>query len=128
MAKDVKVDALVDAAGGIDWEIDGVKAKQSKMEFPKGTGGAQLDFRLKDKGGFGPRFDRSSPIWVHENSAGQCPAPGASDPQISVVSCTDDVLTVMNSNERDCRLRYQLNFVDGNGPQPCDPEIRNGGR
>jgi hypothetical protein len=129
MAKDVKVDADDGSEGGIEWKINGEKAKDSQLDFPPGSGKTNIDFRLKDKTAHGLRFNPASPIWVHENNAGQCPPAGASDPQIAVVSCTDDVLTIENSNAKASRLRYQLNFLDSNnGDWRCDPEIKNGGK
>jgi hypothetical protein len=130
MTKDVKVEAFDDPAGGIDWEIDGRKAKQSSLQFPKGSQDVQVDFRLKDKtAARGLRFNRSDPIWVHETNAAQCPPAGSSDAQIQFLNCTDDVLTVINTNAKNSTLRYQLNFLNNSsGDEPCDPEIKNGGR
>ena len=45
-----------------------------------------------------------------------------------MVSCDDDTLTLVNKNNKESTLRYQLNFVDqANKSEPCDPEFKNGG-
>jgi hypothetical protein len=128
MSKIVKVEARRGAGESIDWEIDGHKAKDSKIEFKKGEGASTVAFELKDKTDRNLRFAGESPIWVHENESGQCPPKGARDPQIEVSGCDDDTLTIVNKNEKECTLRYQLNFLDrANKDEVCDPEFKNGG-
>ena len=128
MAKDVKVEAKKGDKGLIDWEIDGTEAKKSKIEFKKGESDVEVEFKLQDATSRKLRFDTKSPIWIHENEAGQCPPAGAKDAQIEVVGCDDKKLTLVNKNAKECILRYQLNFVDdANNGEACDPEFRNGG-
>lgn len=128
MSKDVKVEARTGDRGLIDWEIDGKKAKDSKIDFEKDSGPVTVEFKLRDATNRELRFDTADPIWVHENEQGQCPPNGATDNQIEVVSCIDDRLTLINKNRKESTLRYQLNFVDhANNSEPCDPEFKNGG-
>ena len=128
MAKDVKVEAKKGDKGLIDWEIDGKKAKESRIDFEKGESDVLVAFKLQDATSRKLRFDSDDPIWIHENAAGQCPPKGATDKQIEVVSCDDDTLTLVNKNNKESTLRYQLNFVDqANKSEPCDPEFKNGG-
>ncbi|QNP45593.1 hypothetical protein H9L14_13765 [Sphingomonas sediminicola] len=128
MAKDVKVEAKKGDKGLIDWEIDGKKAKVSRIEFDKGDNDVLVEFKLQDTTSRKLRFDTEQPIWIHENADGQCPSPGATDKQIEVVSCDDNTLKLVNKNDKESILRYQLNFVDqANKAEPCDPEFKNGG-
>jgi hypothetical protein len=128
MSKNVKVEARPSERGLIDWEIDGMKAKDSKIEFKKGDSSVTVEFKLKDTTNRELRFDEQAPIWVHENERGQCPPEGATDAQIEIVSCGGDTLTLINRNEKECTLRYQLNFLDkANRDETCDPEFKNGG-
>lgn len=128
MSKDIKVEAKKGDKGLIDWEIDGQKAKDSRIDFDKGDADVLVEFKLQDATSRKLRFDTESPIWVHENAAGECPPDGATDAQIEVVSCDDNTLKLINKNNKESTLRYQLNFVDqSNKAEPCDPELKNGG-
>lgn len=128
MSKHVQVEAKPGEKGLINWEIDGQKAKNSKIEFDKGDTDVIVEFKLQDTTRRKLRFDTESPIWIHENEAGQCPPEGATDEQIAIVSCNDKTLKLVNKNEKECTLRYQLNFVDkSNKGETCDPEFKNGG-
>lgn len=127
MGKNIRVEARADG-GLIDWEIDGKKAKDSKIDFEKDSGPVTVEFKLQDTTGRQLRFDTTDPIWVHENDAGQCPPNRATDDQIQVQTCDDKTLTLINKNEKESTLRYQLNFVDkADQREPCDPEFKNGG-
>ena len=129
MSRNVKVEAKSGSGGDIDWEIDGTKAKDSKINFKKDDVDVVVKFKLDDDTDRGLRFNQQSPIWVHENEQGQCPPIGASNEQIEVLSCDDHTLSLINKNAKESTLRYQLNFVDeGNNAQPCDPEFKNGGK
>ena len=129
MNRNIKVGAKAGSGGAIDWEIDGKKAKDSRIDFKKDDLDVVVKFKLDDDTDRGLRFDTQSPIWVHENEHGQCPPNGASDEQIEVLSCDGDTLELINKNAKESTLRYQLNFVDqGNNAQPCDPEFKNGGK
>ncbi len=128
MAKNVKVEARPGEAGLINWEIDGKKAKDSKIDFDKGDTDVTVQFKLQDMTNRKLRFDPEAPIWIHENELGQCPPEGATNVQIKVVNCDDKTLTLVNTNEKACTLRYQLNFFDEtNQGENCDPEFKNGG-
>jgi len=128
MAKDVKVEAKKGDKGLIDWEIDGTEAKKSKIEFKKGESDVEVEFKLQDATSRKLRFDTKSPIWIHENEDEQCPPEGASDSQIKIISWDDNTLKLINKNEKESTLRYQLNFVDqANKAEACDPEFKNGG-
>jgi hypothetical protein len=123
----VKVRALL-IGGGVDWEVNGIKAKQSKLKLGKDSGPHELDFRLDDDTGLGLSFDTSDPIWVAED--GPCPPPpGINSDQISVTRCSADNLIALDANSgRSRELRYQLNFISGDGQRElCDPIIENGG-
>ena len=126
--KIVKVRALDDGAGGIDFEVDGAKAKQAVLKLDKGAGAHNLRFDLHDNSDRGLRFDAGDPIWVAEDS--DCPpAAGINSDQIAVTSIEDRSLEATNLNSgRPRDLRYQLNFVTSDGSRAeCDPIISNGG-
>jgi hypothetical protein len=128
MSKNIRVEAGVGDGGLIDWEIDGKKPKESKIDFEKGSGPVTVEFKLQDRTDRELHFNTANPIWVHENELGQCPPDGATDNQIAVQTCDDKTLTLINKNEKASTLRYQLNFVDkANQSEPCDPEFKNGG-
>lgn len=123
----VKVRASL-IGGSIDWEVDGIKARDAKLKLHKGSGAHELDFRLDDDTGLGLAFDTNDPIWVGENIP--CPPPrGINSDQISVSACSSaNLLTVDENSGRARELRYQLNFVTADGRQEmCDPIIENGG-
>jgi hypothetical protein len=124
----LKVRAFIDDTGNVDFDIDGVKAKQARLRLGKDTGQHAIHFRLQDDTARKFRFDTEDPIWVDED--GPCPpSPGISTDQLSVAGCTQTVLSAINANSgRPRELRYQLNFVAADGsPAGCDPIIDNGG-
>lgn len=124
----VKIEAIRDASGAIDFEVDGTKANASRIKFEKDSGPHTIEFQLKDRTGSGLEFDLSDPIWVGEDCP--CPPPrGIASDQLSVDRCSADKLSARNANEGRAReLRYQLNFRDASGGrQECDPVITNGG-
>jgi hypothetical protein len=127
-SKSVKVRAFIDECGLVDFEVDGVKAKHARLKLGKDSGEHAIGFRLKDHTGTGLRFDTDDPIWVDED--GPCPpTPGISSDQLHVMECTPDELSILNANSgRPRELRYQLNFLAGDGSKAaCDPIIDNGG-
>lgn len=126
--KKIKVRAVIDVDGQLDFEVDGVKAKQAKLKLDKGSGAHDLNFDLQDHSGRGLQFDTGDPIWVDED--GPCPpSPGISSDQLSVTGCTTDRLSAVDANNgRSRELRYQLNFIAADGSHSnCDPIIQNGG-
>ena len=127
-SKDVKVRAILNDAGGVDFEVDGVKAKHARLKLDKDSGAHTIDFKLQDHSGKGVQFDTANPIHVGENS--QCPPPqGINSDQLAVTSCDAGTLSTINQNSGEAReLRYQLNFVTAEGSKvDCDPIIDNGG-
>jgi len=127
-AKNVKVKALLDPAGAIDFEVDGVKAKHSQLKLDKDSGAHAIDFELHDHTGRGLQFDTGDPLWVGEDCP--CPPPpGVNSNQLSVTDCRERTLSTIDLNSDQPReLRYQLNFVGSDGSrESCDPIIRNGG-
>jgi hypothetical protein len=126
--KDVKVRAILNDAGGIEFEVDGVKAKHARLKLDKDSGAHTIDFKLQDHSGRGVQFDTVNPIHVGENVP--CPPPqGINSDQFGVTSCDAERLSTVNQNSGAAReLRYQLNFVAADGSQlDCDPIIDNGG-
>lgn len=127
-SKNVKVRAFIDPAGYVDFDLDGVGAKLSRLKLPKGSGKHEITFMLLDQTGRGLQFDTTDPIWVDED--GPCPpTPGVSSDQLSIVGSAQNRLSAMNANDgRPRELRYQLNFVANDGSRAeCDPIIENGG-
>jgi hypothetical protein len=125
---DIKVTANGPGANGIDWDIDGKKPHESKIDFDKGSGPHKIKFRLDDRTSRDLRFDAANPIWDHKSEA-ECPPAGSNSDQIEIIDCTDTQLTVVNKNSGEaCTLHYQLNFRDGVGSaEPVDPIFKNGG-
>lgn len=124
----VKVRATLDAAGAMDFDIDGVKAKNSRLKLDKDSGAHTIDFDLHDQTGRQLGFNTGDPIWASDNVP--CPPPqGLQSSQMSIDGCVPRTLTVVNSNSGASReIRYQLNFVAGDGSAAaCDPIIDNGG-
>ena len=124
----VKVRAADDGAGGVDFEVDGVKAKQARMKLDKDSGEHEIEFELHDQSNHSLAFDTTDPIWVGEDCP--CPPPqGINSDQILVSSKSGQVLTASNANSGAAReLRYQLNFIAKDGSShECDPIIENGG-
>ena len=124
----VKVRAPLDEQGVPDFEVDGVKAMKARLLFEKGGGADDIAFDLHDDSGKGLRFDLADPIWVDEDAP--CPpTPGITTDQLSVKGCKPQKLFMRNLNSGAGRdLRYQLNFVAGDGSRhTCDPIIQNGG-
>ena len=123
----VKVRASLDASGAIEFEVDGVKAKDARLKVGKGTGPLSIDFELHDQTGQGLRFG-ADPLWAAESSP--CPPPrGLNTNQLTVTNQSAGTLSITNQNSGASReIRYQLNFLAADGSQaPCDPIIDNGG-
>ena len=126
--KKVKVRAGLDAAGTVDFELDGIKAKDHRLKLGKDEGPHSIDFELQDHSGKELRFDTANPIWAGENCP--CPPPqGLNSQQLSVGACGPQTLTLVNQNSGAPReIRYQLNFVAADGSaEGCDPIVDNGG-
>jgi len=123
----VRIDAFA-GANAVDFEVDGVKAKQSRVKLDKGSGAHKIHFKLHDHTNRGLRFNEADPIWVDEDAP--CPpSPGVSTDQLSLTGCTADKASLVNQNSGRARqLRYQLNFIAADGSaSECDPIIENGG-
>ena len=124
----IKVRAVLDASGEVDFEVDGQKAKQHRLKLDKDSGPHSIEFTLHDQTGRQLQFNQGDPIWAGDNVP--CPpSPGLNSDQLSIAGCVAQTLTVTNANSGSARdVRYQLNFVDAGGaPQRCDPIIENGG-
>jgi hypothetical protein len=127
-SKKVKIKATGDGVGGVDFEVDGIKAPHAHLELDKDSGKHLIEFELHDHSGLELKFDSRDPIWVDED----CPCPprgGIHSDQIEVGDCADRSLQIVNGNwGRERELRYQLNFVASDGSRPnCDPVVKNGG-
>lgn len=84
---------------------------------------------VNDQTGMNIKFAPTNPLWVQQ---GVKPTGPGVDTQIYDISNsvpTTLKLTDANCNHGDTVLKYQLNFVDGNGKpvNPVDPDIHNGG-
>lgn len=126
--KKVKVRAFLDDSGKVDFEVDGVKAKQARLKLDKGSGAQPIEFDLQDHSGRGLTFKQDDPIWVDED--GPCPpTSGISSDQLAVTGCGPKTLSLVNQNSGRAReLRYQLNLLAADGSSAsCDPIIENGG-
>jgi hypothetical protein len=124
----VKVRATETPAGDIEFDIDGVKASQSRINLRKDGGAHAINFALKDSTGKGLQFDTRDPIWVGEDCP--CPPPrGINSDQLRVTDCEPKRLSTVDQNCGRARdLRYQLNFTTADGSRAtCDPVIKNGG-
>ena len=124
----VKVRATLDPTGAVDFEVDGVKAKQARLKLDKDSGSHAIDFDLHDQTGRSLQFDSADPIWASDNVP--CPPPnGLHSQQLSIDKVGGKSLTVINANSGEPReIRYQLNFVDGSGSScNCDPIVDNAG-
>lgn len=123
----IKVRASLDDSGTIEFEVDGVKAKDARLKVGKDTGPLSIDFELHDQTGEELRFD-ADPLWAGENSP--CPPPqGVNTNQLTVTKQSAGTLSIINQNSGPAReIRYQLNFLAADGSAaPCDPIIDNGG-
>lgn len=124
----IKVRATIDAAGAVDFDIDGVKAKNSRLKLDKDSGAHSMDFDLHDQTGMALQFATADPVWAADNAP--CPpAPGLNSEQLGIADCKPKTLMLVNQNSGDPReIRYQLNFVAADGSTVgCDPIIDNGG-
>jgi hypothetical protein len=124
----VKVTAQDDGAGGIIFDLDGVKPEHAVLKLDKDSGNCSIAFQLNDRTGRGLQFHPDDPIWVQED----CPCPpseGINSDQITVTARNKNRLETENANSGRARqLRYQLNFVASDGSRAeCDPIIDNGG-
>ena len=68
-------------------------------------------------------FDTEDPIYYASGHG--CPSSGKNCPQLDVVSCTDDTLTVGDNNDAPNTIGYQLNFLTGSKKEHLDPIIIN---
>ena len=119
--------------GKLVWSIDDKpptkKGEKKTIDFPKNTGEYDVTIKFTDKTKRGIIFNQASPLYVQEG--GQCPPQtGINSTEIpanSVVAGADS-LGFTNLNQKDCRLVYQLNFVDSkNRDFALDPDFKNGG-
>ena len=126
--RNVKIVAISDEDGNIDFELDGIKPQHARLHLEKDSGKHAINFDLHDRTGRDLAFDPDDPIWIGEDCP--CPpAPGINSDQMNVAGLTSRSLKTVNANSgRGRDLRYQLNFIDRDGArQTCDPIIRNDG-
>ena len=131
----VDVYAKTSPSGGVEWShewhFQNQRPKGGAIDIPqkdKGQPGTPIKFKLHDRTEprLGLRFvDGDDAIWVDRTT---CPESGpARDPEIVLIEPSETILRVVDMNQDDCTLHYNLRFE----PDPCryyyDPEIRNGG-
>jgi hypothetical protein len=127
-SRKVKIKATGDGAGGVEFEVDGLKPHKARLKLDKDSGKHLIEFELHDQSGLELSFDAADPIWVDED----CPCPpaqGLNSDQVELDDCGDRLLKLVDGNwGRERELRYQLNFVGNDGSRSiCDPVILNGG-
>ena len=124
----VKVTVTADDAGGQPT----FTISKSKIKLDKGSGGAEIEFKIDDQTKNGPAvFDCSDPICYSDTD--QCPPRGTHDSSyINISDCRDSKLTIEDSNDNvgELTIGYRLNFLYGGQRQQesLDPIIINGGR
>lgn len=108
--------------GGSD-EGDGpIKIPEKDVGQP----GTPIHFHFHP-GGSGLTFlqDNENVIWCDRNS---CPTAGPkSDPEITNINVSPMLLRVMDLNQDECTLHYNLRFSPDPDRNFYDPEIQNGG-
>jgi len=133
----VFVDIYADSGpgGGVSWSHEWRFENQSKktgtIDIPskdRGQPGTPIQFQVHDRTQprAGLRFVKGDDaIWVDRST---CPeSNAASDPEITGISPAGTVLRVMDLNNDDCSLHYNLRFEPDPKRYYYDPEIRNGG-
>lgn len=115
----------------LEWRFEGEKEPRPQpIDIPQkksGQPGTTIHFHLHDRTRRGFAFDPVDPIWVSRN---ECPKDWSEDPEIpaSRIDRHPKLLTVFDTNEDACELRFALVFEDREGNrEPYDPAIRNGG-
>jgi hypothetical protein len=126
--------AEADEQGGkLVWSLDDKKptkkGDKKTIHFPKNTGEYDVTIMFTDNTKRGIIFNTVSPLYVQEG--GQCPPQSGINsteiPSNSIVAGADS-LQFTNCNQKDCRLVYQLNFIDSkNRDLALDPDFKNGG-
>jgi hypothetical protein len=112
--------------GHVDWDLGQhnppVNGK-ARVNVPEGDG-CNIVIHLVPTPGINASFDTSDPVWIQEG--GSCPPQSGNNcpDQIDRISCDRNTLTMHDTNSRECRIIYQMNFT---GAPACDPEIKNGG-
>ena len=66
-------------------------------------------------------FDTQDPIYYASGHG--CPSSGKNCPQLNVVECADNSLTVGDNNDEPNTIGYQLNFRTGTKKEHLDPII-----
>ncbi len=133
----VYVDVYADTApgGGVEWShkwnFRNYSKKTGSIVIPKkdrGQDGTPIRFKLHDRTEprVGLRFvDGEDAIWVSRTT---CPrSERASDPEITSIDPSETVLKVLDLNEEECTLHYNLRFEPDPSRYCYDPEIHNGG-
>lgn len=126
----VTVHALPGPGGSVlfshDWEFQGGNSQGGgSIDIPskKPTeSGTPIHFHLRDETGM-LRFAADA-IWVDRNS---CPQQASSDPEITDIRPSPNLLTVFDENKDECELHYNLRFDPDPDRYFYDPTIKNGG-
>lgn len=132
----VYVDVYADTApnGSVEWShqwnFRNYSPKTGRIEIPrkgKGEPATPIQFEIHDRTEprVGLRFvDGKDAIWVSRIA---CPRSTASDPEITGIAPSGTELKVVDLNQDECILHYNLRFQPDPARYYYDPEIRNGG-
>lgn len=131
----VDVYAELDSFGAVscrhEWKFENGPTKGGgRIEIPArnhAEPGTPIHFHLHDNTGRQLRFDSADPMWVSRDS---CPASSCEDPEMprTDFDVANKLLKVMNRNDEECELHYNLRFKDRmNDTAEYDPAIKNGG-
>ena len=113
--------------GQVEWDLGQSNPPangKAPVELPKGADARNIVIHLVRNPDVDAFFNTTDPVWIQEG--GSCPPPSGNNcrDQIDQITCDSNTLTMHDTNTRECRIIYQMNFT---GAPPCDPEIKNGG-
>jgi hypothetical protein len=131
----VIVDVYADDPAGTvsfshEWRFQGGPTRHGRIDIPqakKGDPGHPIHYNFHDRTKLGLSFvlDPANVIWVDRTT---CPLTQASDPEITHIQPAPHLLKVIDENEDQCLLHYNLRFRPDPDKYYYDPEIRNGGK
>lgn len=113
------------------WRFQNYSEKTGTIDIPKkdrGQPGTPIQFKVNDRTEprIGLRFvDGDDAIWVDRTTCPQ--SDPARDPEITRIAPSGTVLRVLDLNDDECTLHYNLRFEPDPNRYYYDPEIRNGG-
>lgn len=114
-----------------EWRFEGSPTKaRGRIDIPKAQPkdpGTPIHFHLRDNTRRNLRFDERDPIWVKRS---ECPEESCEDREIprDSIDANANLLKILDLNNEECELHYNLRFNSDQGPEEYDPSIRNGGR